>query len=58
MKRTELEKRLRDAGCVLSRNGSRHDKWVNLKTGAFDWIPRHNEIAIGTANSILRNLDA
>lgn len=59
MKRSELEKRLRDAGCVLSRNGSRHDRWVNPKTGKFDWVPRHStEIATGTAHKILKKLDA
>ncbi|MBO5058047.1 MAG: type II toxin-antitoxin system HicA family toxin [Prevotella sp.] len=58
MKRSELEKRLRDAGCVLSRNGSRHDKWVNLTTGNFDYVPRHNNVAEFTAKSILKNLDA
>ncbi|WP_274289794.1 type II toxin-antitoxin system HicA family toxin [Prevotella corporis] len=59
MKRSELEKRLRDAGCVLSRNGSGHDKWINPKTGKFDWVPRHSkEVATGTAHKILKKLDA
>ncbi|MCH4182052.1 MAG: type II toxin-antitoxin system HicA family toxin [Prevotella sp.] len=59
MKRSELEKRLRDAGCVLSRNGSKHDKWKNPKTGKSDWIPRHaKEVPTGTALSILKNLSA
>lgn len=55
MKRSELEKRLRDAGCVLSRNGSKHDKWKNPKTGK----SRHaKEVPTGTALSILKNLSA
>jgi predicted RNA binding protein YcfA (HicA-like mRNA interferase family) len=59
MKRSELEKRLRDAGCVLSRHGSRHDKWENPKTSKFEWVPRHSkEVATGTALAILKNLDA
>lgn len=50
MKRSELEKRLRNAGCVLSRNGGKHDKWVNPKTGKSEWIPRHaGEVATQTA---------
>lgn len=58
MKKSELEKRLREAGCFLSRHGSRHDKWVNTKTGAFDYVPRHNNVAEPTANAILKHLDA
>lgn len=57
MKNSELIKRLRDAGCVLSRRGSGHDKWVNPKTGIFDFVPRHRgEVPTGTAQSILKNL--
>jgi len=58
MKRSELEKRLRNAGCDLVRHGSRHDKWMNPKTGAVDWIPRHggSEVPTGTALGILKRL--
>ena len=57
MKQSELLRRLRDAGCVLSYHGSRHDKWVNPKTGAFEYVPRHSkEVAKGTAMKVLRNL--
>lgn len=57
MKRSELEKRLRNAGCVLSRNGGKHDKGVNPKTGKSEWIPRHaGEVATQTANKILKAL--
>lgn len=57
MKRSELERRLLDAGCVLSRHGSKHDKWVNPKTGKTDWVPRHaSEVKKGTAESILKRL--
>lgn len=61
MKRSELEKRHRDAGCVQSHKyGSNHDKWTNPKTGKFDWIPRRHagEVLIGTALSILKRLSA
>ncbi|WP_315579147.1 type II toxin-antitoxin system HicA family toxin [Hoylesella oralis] len=57
MKKHELEKRLKDAGCVLSRHGSRHDKWVNPLTGATEFVPRHaGEVANGTALKILKKL--
>lgn len=33
--------------------------WKNPKTGKIDWVPRHaGEVAVGTANSILKNLSA
>lgn len=48
MKQSELLKRLRDAGCILSQHGSKHDKWINPKTGAYDYVPRHcKEVAKG-----------
>lgn len=54
MKQSELLKRLRDAGCILSRHGSKHDKWINPKTGAYDYVPRHcKEVAKGTAMKVL-----
>ncbi len=50
-------KRLRDAGCILSQHGSKHDKWINPKTGAYDYVPRHcKEVAKGTAIKVLKNL--
>lgn len=57
MKQSELLKRLRDAGCILSQHGSKHDKWINPKTGAYDYVPRHcKEVAKGTAIKVLKNL--
>nr|DAL40655.1 MAG TPA_asm: hypothetical protein [Caudoviricetes sp.] len=59
MKKSELEKRLRRAGCFLLKSGSRHDMWKNPKTGKIDWVPRHSgEMPVGTVNSILKNLSA
>ncbi len=57
MKKHELERRLKEAGCILSRHGSRHDKWMNPITGAIEFVPRHaGEIANGTAIKILKRL--
>ena len=57
MKTSELLESLRDAGCVLARNGKRHDKWTNPKTGASEWVPRHaGEVPTGTAQKILKKL--
>lgn len=53
-KLSELLKRLRDAGCILSQHGSKHDKWTNPKTGAYDYVPRYcKEVAQGTATKVL-----
>ena len=57
MKTSELLESLRNAGCVLARNGKRHDKWTNPKTGASEWVPRHaGEVPTGTAQKILKKL--
>ena len=57
MKKSELIKRLCDAGCVLSRHGSGHDKWINPKTGKSEWVPRHaGEVPTGLALKILKKL--
>jgi len=44
MKRRDLEKRLRIAGCYLKREGASHSIWINPKNGAIETVPRHTEI--------------
>lgn len=56
MKRKELEKRLKLAGCYLKREGRSHSLWINPKTGVVEAIPRHTEIKEPLAKKILRNL--
>ena len=58
MKRRELEKRLRIAGCFLKREGSSHSLWMNPKTGVIEAVPRHTEIKEPLARKILKSLDA
>lgn len=58
MKRRELEKRLRRAGCHLKQEGGSHSLWINPKTGAIEAIPRHNEVKELLAKKILRSLEA
>jgi len=43
MKRRELERRLRIAGCYLKREGKSHSLWINPKTGVIEAVPRYNE---------------
>lgn len=58
MKRRDIERRLRIAGCYLKREGSSHSLWINPKNGVIEAIPRHNEITEPLARKILKNLDA
>jgi mRNA interferase HicA len=56
MKRSELLKQLKKEGCVLYRNGSRHDIYINPKTGQKQPIPRHLEIDNTLAEHIKKYL--
>ena len=58
MKRRELEKRLRVAGCYLKREGSAHSLWINPRTGVVEALPRHTEIKEPLAIKILKSLGA
>jgi predicted RNA binding protein YcfA (HicA-like mRNA interferase family) len=58
MKRRDLEKRLRIAGCYLKREGTSHSIWINPKNGAIETVPRHTEIKEPLAKKILKNLSA
>ena len=58
MKRNELERRLRMAGCYLKREGSSHSLWINPKNGVVEAVPRHTEIKEPLAKKILKNMDA
>lgn len=44
MKRRDLERKLRIAGCYLKREVKSHSLWINPKTGVIEAVPRHNEI--------------
>jgi len=56
MKRNELVKLLKKEGCVLFRSGSRHDIYINPKTGQKQPVPRHQEIDNSLANHIKKFL--
>jgi len=58
MKRVDLERKLRIAGCYLKREGGSHSLWMNLKTGVIEAVPRHKEIKEPLAKKILKSLDA
>lgn len=56
MKRRDLLKRLEQMGCVLVRNGGRHDWYTNPLTKQSQPVPRHNEINEKLAKSILKKM--
>ena len=58
MKRPDLERRLRIAGCYLKREGVLHSLWINPKNGAMETLPQHLEVKEPLAKKILKNLDA
>lgn len=58
MKRRDLEKKLRVAGCYLKREGGSHALWTNPRTGVVEAVPRHNEIKEPLARKILKSLGA
>jgi len=58
MKRRDLERKLRMAGCYLKREGSAHALWCNPNTGVVEAVPRHTEIKEPLAKKILKNLNA
>ena len=58
MKKIDLERKLRIAGCYLKQEGGSPSLWMNLKTGVIEAVPRHKEIKEPLAKKILKNLDA
>ncbi|MBW2610404.1 MAG: type II toxin-antitoxin system HicA family toxin [Deltaproteobacteria bacterium] len=58
MRRRDLERRLRIAGCYLKREGKSHSLWMNPKTGIIEAVPRHTEIKEPLARKILKSLHA
>lgn len=58
MKRRDLERRLRIAGCFLKREGANHSIWINPKNGVTEIVPRHSEIKEPLARKILKRMDA
>ena len=56
MKRTDLERHLRQNGCELLREGGKHSFWINPANGQRTAVPRHTEIKDRTANRICRQV--
>ena len=58
MKRTDLEQKLRIAGCYLKKEGSSHSLWIDPKMGAIEAVLRHKEVKEPLAKKILKTLNA
>jgi mRNA interferase HicA len=56
VKRTELLRILAGFGCVLVRNGGKHDWYRNPNTGISQPVPRHREIKDHLAQHIIKML--
>ena len=56
MKRRELLAYLRQCGCVLLREGSKHSVYHNPSTHLTSTVPRHSEIQEFLAMKICRDL--
>jgi mRNA interferase HicA len=56
MKRTDLVRRLEQAGCLMIRHGGKHDWYQNPTTGAAQPVPGHREINEILAKHILKKL--
>ena len=56
MKRRDLVAELERIGCVLLRNGAKHDIDHNPNTGKSEPVPRHRETSELLAKKILKSL--
>ena len=56
MKHRDLVAQLERAGCVLLRNGAKHDIYHNPESGQSEPVPRHREVNELLAKKILKSL--
>ena len=56
MKRSELERYLRENGCQKLREGAKHSIWEKTGTEKKAAVPRHNDIKRNTARRICDDL--
>ena len=57
MKRRQLINHLKEHGCKLYREGSKHSLWGNSERGTFAAVPRHTEIRNALAQKICKELE-
>ena len=57
MKLRDLERHLRQQGCVLFREGGAHTVWLKPAGRKIASVPRHREIKEGTVLGICKQLE-
>ncbi|HLY63210.1 MAG TPA: type II toxin-antitoxin system HicA family toxin [Terriglobia bacterium] len=57
MKLRDLERHLRQNGCVSLREGGSHTVWFNPQRAKIASVPRHKEIKEGTVRAICKQLE-
>jgi predicted RNA binding protein YcfA (HicA-like mRNA interferase family) len=57
MKLRDLERHLRERGCVFFREGGAHTVWLNPSNRKIASVPRHREIKEGTVRGVCRQLE-
>ena len=57
MKRLDVERHLREHGCVFAREGGAHSLWKNPATSKVAPLPRHREVKEGTVRALCRQLE-
>jgi predicted RNA binding protein YcfA (HicA-like mRNA interferase family) len=57
VKLSDLERHLREQGCLFFREGGAHTVWLNPSNRRIASVPRHREIKEGTARGICKQLE-
>lgn len=57
MKKNDFDKYLRQNHCVLHREGSNHEIWINKINGKQTSVPRHKELVNITCKVICKQLE-
>jgi predicted RNA binding protein YcfA (HicA-like mRNA interferase family) len=57
MKLADLERHLRQQGCLMKREGGAHSIWLNLQRRKIASVPRHREIKEATVRAICKQLE-
>ncbi|KAA5544226.1 type II toxin-antitoxin system HicA family toxin [Adhaeribacter rhizoryzae] len=56
MKRNKFIKHLNDNNCILHRNGSKHDVFINILTKKKTTVPRHADVDDLLCDTICKQL--
>lgn len=57
MKKSDFDKHLKANKCILHRQGSNHEIWINPRTGKQTSVPRHKELVNVICKVICKQLE-